>query len=251
MTIVSTLHDKDGLLTEYLFQALPTLKSIFKAAFISITPLTASNKEVVNKLKNEPFFILNFNNSTATRDHFISAFQNAVKYSKPKEILHICDLDRLLFALLSNYRNLFLKDITHINPSETPMLYSRSETAWQSHPQNYRAIEFMVASLAETLFGTKLDYLWPYGILTAKDLQALLPQLKAINIVYPHTEIAFLLRNKAKTKTVDWLSWEDPFIFKKDPNHLKKEKETDLKESEKRLSYGLPVIKYLLAKFQT
>ena len=58
------------------------------------------------------------------------------------------------------------------------------------------------------------------------------------------------LKEIIKTKSVDWLSWEDPFIFGKDPYKYKLERENDPAELEKRMGYVLPEIKYLFEEYR-
>jgi len=44
---------------------------------------------------------------------------------------------------------------------------------------------------------------------------------------------------------VDWLAWEDPMILSRDAAELKRERENSLDETQKRLSYVLPMIETL------
>jgi len=44
---------------------------------------------------------------------------------------------------------------------------------------------------------------------------------------------------------VDWLAWEDPFIFNRDADELRHERENSLAETQKRLAYVLPMIETL------
>jgi hypothetical protein len=37
-------------------------------------------------------------------------------------------------------------------------------------------------------------------------------------------ELVLMLKDKVQTKDVDWLAWEDPFIYSRNPQELKKEK---------------------------
>lgn len=84
----------------------------------------------------------------------------------------------------------------------------------------------------------------------AAELKQLLPKITNQNLIFPHTEMVFLSKERLQTKEVDWLAWEDPFILGKDATQLKNEKEKDPLESEKRMSYVLPEIKYLLEQFR-
>jgi hypothetical protein len=58
-------------------------------------------------------------------------------------------------------------------------------------------------------------------------------------------EMVYYLQDTIQTRDVDWLSWEDPFIFNRDAAELKPERENSLEETHKRLSYALPMIQTL------
>ena len=49
-----------------------------------------------------------------------------------------------------------------------------------------------------------------------------------------------------KTKEVDWLAWEDPFILSRDPEELKHERENSLEETQKRLAYAMPMVETMV-----
>jgi hypothetical protein len=58
-------------------------------------------------------------------------------------------------------------------------------------------------------------------------------------------EMIFYMQDTIKTRDVDWLAWEDPFIFERDANEFKAERENSLVETKKRLKYVLPMIETL------
>jgi hypothetical protein len=59
-------------------------------------------------------------------------------------------------------------------------------------------------------------------------------------------EMILLLQPEVKTKEVDWLAWEDPFILGRDPEELKRERENSPEETRKRLSYAIPMVESML-----
>jgi len=59
-------------------------------------------------------------------------------------------------------------------------------------------------------------------------------------------EMIYYLQDRIQTRDVDWLAWEDPFILSRDTRELKRERETSLNETYKRLSYVLPMIETLM-----
>jgi hypothetical protein len=58
-------------------------------------------------------------------------------------------------------------------------------------------------------------------------------------------EMIFYMQDEIHTREVDWLAWEDPLIFSRDPIELKREREDSLEETNKRLRYVLPMIETL------
>jgi len=58
-------------------------------------------------------------------------------------------------------------------------------------------------------------------------------------------EMIFYMRDEIKTRDVDWLAWEDPFILHRDESELKLEREGSLNETNKRLGYVLPMLETL------
>ena len=248
-SLVFPFHDPNNIETKFLKQILRLLKENFDNAFVSITSKTVvMNPEAVSFLKEDSFFVVNENlEGSLIGDHFMASYKNAVESSRPDQILHLCTSDRLVFALL-NYKDSFLSDI-NINSGNTPILFMRSDKAWSTHPANYRAAELMVTEAGRILFGKTLDFTWCHLSLTAEQLSNILPSLTARDLVVT-SQIIFSLRDELNIKEVDWLSWEDPFIFAKDPQQLKLERENDPAELERRMSYVLSEIKYLFEEFR-
>jgi hypothetical protein len=54
-----------------------------------------------------------------------------------------------------------------------------------------------------------------------------------------------LVKDSAQTKDVDWLAWEDPFIYARDPQQMKTEREQSGQEIRKRLAYVIPMLQLL------
>lgn len=245
-SLVFPLHDPNNIETRFLKLILPILKENFDNAFVSITPKTVIKNPLSLKfLREDGFFVVNENSQDSQiGDHFVSGYKNAVQYSKPDQILHLCNSDRTVFALL-NFKDTFLNDLHNVN---SPTLFIRSEQAWSTHPRNYRAAESMVTEVGRILFNKVLDFTWCHLSLTAGQLNSALPSLTARDLVIT-SQLVLSLIDIIETKSVDWLSWEDPFIFDKDPLVFKMERENDSAELEKRMGYVIPEIKYLFAQF--
>jgi hypothetical protein len=71
-------------------------------------------------------------------------------------------------------------------------------------------------------------------------LAALLPQLRSRDFGLL-AEILLLLRPALHTQDVDWLAWEDPFIYGRDPDELRREREADTAETQKRADWNRPL----------
>jgi hypothetical protein len=159
-------------------------------------------------------------------------------------LIHLCFLDRLSFALESEYRDAFLAEIDSLSAGDVPLLFQRSEFAWQTHPQNYRDIEGIVTTVGSNLFGRELDYAWCHLVVRAGQLREIMPLVKNPDLSMV-AEMIFYLQEKIQTREVDWLAWEDPFVLEREAAELKRERENSLEETHKRLSYAVPMIETL------
>lgn len=245
--IVLPFHDPDGLMFSHLQKITPQLKNVFAYAFVSISPETRQTQaRYINWLERDQFFKVNFNQpNTLPGEHYLSGYKNAVATGSPAQILHLCDVDRVAFALQSKYKDQFIADIRAVNNEQVPLLFQRSETAWNTHPQNYREIEQIATKVGEILFNKSLDFAWCHLAIQVQQLRQILPRIRKYDFSIL-AEIILLLKDQIKTKNVDWLAWEDPFIYSRDPDQLKKERENSRQESRKRLGYLMPVLQLSL-----
>jgi hypothetical protein len=101
-----------------------------------------------------------------------------------------------------------------------------------------------VTSVGKNLFGLELDYGWCHLVVRAGHLHEIMPLVKNPDLSMV-AEMIFYLQSNIKTHDVDWLAWEDPFIFKRDAAELKQERENSLVETNKRLKYVLPMLETL------
>lgn len=244
--VVFPLHDKDGPLFSHLQKITPDLKKIFQKAYVSITPPTLElQKGSVENLAKDEFFELVYNQpGSQAGDHYLAAFKLATQKSQPSQTLHLVTLDRLAYILETEHRQSFLTDIVWAEKQNRPVLFLRSTKAWQTHPENYYAIESMATRLGEILFHKTLDFAWCHLVLKSSLLKPLLPKFKAHDFTV-FAELAMFLKGQWQTKEVDWLVWEDPFIFGKDPEKFKAERESSAEENERRLGYIIPIIRSL------
>jgi hypothetical protein len=193
-------------------------------------------------LESDAFFtILPLDRELRAGELFAYLYANAANAETPEQIIHLCYLDRVAFALDGEYREQFLVDLDSLSEGDLPLIFQRSAKAWQTHPQNYARLEGMVTRVGQNLFGLTLDYGWCHMVITAGRLREILPRVTHAGISMV-AEMVLQLQPDIKTRDVDWLAWEDPFILGRDPAELKRERETSLEETEKRLDYVLPMV---------
>jgi len=245
--IVLPFHDPTGVYFSQLEAVTPQLKYVFSRAFVSISPVTLQmHSQRISALGEDPFFSFNFSDpDSLVGDHYRSAYRSAVDSCAPDLALHLCDIDKVAFVLQSEYRDLFLADIQKASNENSPVLFQRTPAAWASYPKNYREIEHLAIQVAEFLFGKYIDIAWSHLVIRAGHLNTILPQLKSRDFGIL-AEILLLLKDVIGTKDVDWLLWEDPFIYSRNPDDLKTERDNSIEETQKRLQWLRPIMRVLL-----
>jgi hypothetical protein len=177
-------------------------------------------------------------------EHFAYLYQRAAEAAPGAQLIHLCYLDRLAFALEGNDRDSFLSDIDSLSINDVPLIFQRSEAAWKTHPQNYRELEGIVTTLGRHLFGRDLDYAWCHIVVPAGQLREIMPLVKNPDLSMV-AEMIVYLQDHIQTRDVDWLAWEDPFILSRNASELKHERENSPAETRKRLNYVLPMLQTL------
>jgi hypothetical protein len=248
--MVSPFHDPDGWIYNYLRMITPTLKRHFAKVFLSISPPTQQRQpEMVAWAQADPFFAINFNRpETLPGDHYLSGYRHAVEAYVSDRIFHLCDLDRIAFALNTSHRNAYLADVQFANAKarNAPVLFQRSEQAWSTYPKNYRRIEHLIIQVGELLFSEMYDFAWSYMVMRSGQLETLLPNIKSHDFGIL-IEIVLMLREQLVRKSVDWLAWEDPYIFGRDPGELRQARDSSREETWKRLRGMLPFFEHFLS----
>lgn len=244
--LVMPVHDPEGQMLPHLKAVTPQLKRVFGRAFVSITPQTRdAHAEHITWLEEEAFFRAGFTQpGDPIGKQFLSLYTRAVKSCYPEEILHLAFSDRVAFALQSGYREQFIADVQAVKAEAVPLLFQRSELAWHTHPRNYREIEHIATRVAELVLKRALDLTWCHLAIQARQLGEVLPRVRNTDLSVL-AEIVLRLKEKVGTKDVDWLAWEHPFIEARDAEHLRREHESSVKETQKRLSYVIPIIQLL------
>ena len=241
--VVFPIHDPDNLLIPHLEAIIPILKENFDRAYLSVSGSTrARHRQWADALAADPFFVVFAQKGNGpVGDRFAALYRQTVLASTPAQVLHLVSLDRLAFALETRYRSRFLMDVHAVREDDLPLIFQRSPKAWGTHPRNYYEIESFVTRVGRILFGKSLDYAWCHLVLTASTLAEILPQVHNHDLSMV-AEMVLLLQEGIRTREVDWLAWEDPFILGRGARELKRERQASLAEVDKRLAYVLPMV---------
>jgi hypothetical protein len=244
--VVFPFHDPQKVTFPHLLAVTPDLKKVFSGAFVGVSYVTLECcREQLNALAEDPFFTLTHLPAEGlTGDQFLALYRWAARIVQPEQVLHLAFIDRLAFILQSGYREQFLEDVRSLKDDETPLIFARSARAWATHPRNYFEIEGMVTTAGRLLFDKEIDFAWCQLALRAGKLRKVLPLVRNHDISMV-AEMVLPLREEIRTKEVDWLAWEDPFVYSRDSQELKEEKEHSPEETCKRLAYAIPMLELL------
>ena len=243
--IAFPFDDPQGTMFHHLQVILPDLKEHFEHAYLCPPLSTWKHTEHMQQLQADDFFTLfPVDREMQIGEHFAFLYRHAADAARPDQIVHLCYLDRMAFALEGKYRDSFLADIKALSSGDVPLVFQRSQMAWETHPQNYRELEGTVTTVGLNLFGRELDYAWCHLAVHAEELRAIMTRVKNPDLSMV-AEMIFYLQNNIQTRDVDWLAWEDPFLLSRDPLELKHERENSLAETNKRLRYVLPMMETL------
>ena len=225
---------------------LPDLKEHFDRAYLTIPKSTQDGQaENIRALGEDGFFkLFSIDSEAPVGDHFAFLYREAAFVAHPKQIMHLCYLDRLSFALRTEHREEFLAEVDALREEHLPLIFHRSESAWATHPKNYFELESFVTGIGQTLFGKMMDYGWCHFVIQAGQLRELMPLIKRHDLSMV-AEMILHVQANIKTREVDWLAWEDPFILGRNADELRLERENSLEETRKRLSYVLPMVEAL------
>lgn len=240
------MNDPNGLLFPHLKAITPALKELFGCVFVSVPPTTRKAlPKYIEWLDGDDFYDVTYHNQgVSIGDDFVTLYAHAASVSAPKQILHLCFIDRVAFALQSEHQGAFVTDIQDVRREQMPLIFRRSAKAWQTHPTNYYELEHMVTRVGEMLFEKSLDFAWCHIAIQANQLQKVIAQIQRRDMSF-FAEMVLAMIDTVKTREVDWLSWEDPFILSKADQKLKVERETSIEETHKRLAYVIPMLQLL------
>ena len=244
--VVMPYHDPGEDIAPHLEAILPNLKQMFRRAFVGVTAATVAAQPVaVERLSSDPFFGVTYQKpDTGVGEQFRALYTYAAAACAASEVLHLCFIDRVTYALETAHRTAFMEDVMAVQAVDTPLMFLRSEAAWRTHPQNYYDIEMMATRAGELLFGMRFDFAWCHLAIRAGLLQSILSDVRNADISML-AEITLALRGRLASIAVDWLAWEDPFLLERDAKYLKAERENSPLETQKRLAYIVPTLKVI------
>lgn len=243
------IHDPDGIMFPQLERITPFLKQLFAEVFIGVSVATQQlYPEKVAWLEADSFFrVVRHQSADIVGEDFIDLYYCAASSCKPTQVVHLCFTDRVAYAFGSEHQVFFMTDIQNVTSNDTPLIFQRSELAWQTHPDNYRAIERMATTVGELLFEKSLDFAWCHIAIQAGRLLEIVPTIRVEDgSMGFFAGIVLAIRDEVRTREVDWLSWEDPFVMGRDEGELKRAREASVEETRKRLSYVVPMLELLV-----
>ena len=156
--LVFPYNDPDGIMFPRLQAILTDLKNHFERAYLSPPPSTLEWLKPTGQILTDDFFmVFPVEEEKQIGESFSYLYQRTAETAHPDQPIHLCYLDRLSFALEGNYRDSFLADVASLSPKDLPLIFQRSDFAWETHPQNYRELEGIVTTVGKNLFGRELD----------------------------------------------------------------------------------------------
>lgn len=244
--IVMPLFDPKGNLFPRLQEIAPQLKELFERAIISVPPSTkAAQPECVQWAESDPFFhVIHLPDGLTVGKEFALLYRQAAELCPPQQVIHLAYPDRVAFALQTDLADTFCADVQQLTTNDLPLCFERSLLAWQTHPQNYYEMESVMTKAGQYLLGRRLDFGWCHLVVTANDLEQVMPQVNHPGIAMV-AQLILALGEMVQNRPVDWLSWEDPFIEGVDAVALKAAREQDPAETQKRLGYVIPALQMI------
>lgn len=234
-------HDPDGKLNDLIIKTLPVLQKLFAHICISATPKTIEqNGEFLEWLEQYGCTVYRNPRGSTIGDHLRGSLHTAVSIAHPMDIIHYIYIDRLLFALNTDYVEAFKEHITSVTTPST--LWERSELAWSTHPQNYVEIEQAANIFGKHLLGVEIE-LGSCAMSLRADLAAKVIAGSHMTGMDAATEwilLCYSFGHQPTRHQVDWLAWKDPFIEGIDDKQLKTAREQSPEETRKRLQMNAP-----------
>lgn len=241
-------HDPELIYASSLVRNIDLLKKHFSKIIVSVTPITfKNNSNTVEFLENNGCYIVHNENDNAFAEHFISGINKVFSLCIDDEYVFYGFIDRILYALETDYKDIFLKDAAS-RYAEDCILFSRSEYAWEKHPRDYYKLENIVGDIGQIFLGKKIDWIWCACLFKVKKLIKISGFVNNechpndISILAKYLFFVLVENISLRNIFVDWLEWEDPFWDK----NKKASNEMSVEEKKFRLRYCIDAIEYFL-----
>jgi hypothetical protein len=236
-------YDPEGRYNRAFQRQLETLQSAFDAVCVSVaSPTGKGNASFVSYLKTQGCGVFDNPAKATIGNQSREALRLALAHAKTGQPIFFGFLDRILFALETEWRWQFLQDLTVYRTVEF-LVFERSQSAWDTHPANYREIEQMVSRVFELFCGQSIE-LMPCALLLSYDAASgILNQSSSpsYEVWAEWTLLAMKNGIPVTTRKVDWLAWEHPHWQGVDPAELKRCREASPDEVVKRIEMNVPV----------
>ena len=245
MILTFPYYDPSGQYNRTFQRQLDALQSAFDAVCVSVAPPTGKdNADFVRYLKAQSCAVFDNPAKATIGDQSREALRLALQYTD--QSIFFGFLDRILFALETEWRWQFLQDIEVYRTAKF-LVFERAQIAWNTHPANYREIEQMVARMFELFCGRSIE-LMPCALLLSYDAaSAILSQSTSPHCQVWSEWILLAMKNgiPVTTRKVDWLAWEHPYWDNVDPDELRRCWESSPDEVIKRIKMNVPVASML------
>ena len=242
MILTLPYHDPSGKYNQAFQRQLAALQSSFDEICISVTPPTCENNAAFVQYL-EAQGCLTFHNAPGTLHavHSREALRLGVQHAQTQQPIFFGFLDRMLFALETEWRMSFLQDIETCQNAEY-LIFERSQAAWDTHPTNFREIEHMVSRIFQFLHGKFIEFLPCAFILSYPTANVILNQSTSTSFDIWGEWILLAIKNRIPitTQKVDWLAWKDPHWEHVEPDELKYQREISQEETIKRINMNAP-----------
>ncbi|MBL7064717.1 MAG: hypothetical protein ISS49_11020 [Anaerolineae bacterium] len=243
MILTFPYYDPSGKHNKVFQRQLETLRSTFDAICVSAVPPTVEdNAEFVHWLEEQGCIVFHNASNTSGGDRARAALRLATEQAQCQRPIFFGFLGRILFALETEWRTSFLQDIKAYQASEF-LIFERSQSAWDTHPSNYREIEQMVSRMFEFLCRKFIELMPCALLLSCSAANTVLSQSISPSYEVWAEWILLAMKNSIPitTKKVDWLAYQHPYWEQVEPDILKQEREASREETVKRIKMNMPV----------
>jgi len=244
MILTFPYYDPDGRHNQAFQRQLETLKSTFhEICMTAIPPTLQSNAEFVQYLEEQGCVVFHSAPNASFGEPSREALRLALVHATARQPIFFGYLDRILFALETEWRNSFLQDLETYQTADY-VIFERSQMAWNAHPSNYREIEQMVSRMFELLWGQFIELSPGAFIMSYPTANTILSQSVSTSFAVWGEWILLAMKNgiSVTARKVDWLMWEDPYWQHIEPDQLKRSRETSREETVKRIKWNVPLM---------